>query len=315
LTEWLERQAMSATFFDHPELYRSLLDSLPAGVYVLDRERRVRFWNQEAEHLTGHLAHEAIGHDGTGHLLEPCDGDGRILSRDECPVARTLLDGKAQPFLGFYLHKNGHRVAVQGRTRALLEHSNLIVGAIVVFEDAFAGREKTETWGCLDPTTGIPSHRLTRSVLSECVAGMERSQQGFGVLRIRLLGLDEFRSRHGIQSAIPFLRTAAHTLRHSLDPENFLGRWGEDEFMAVLPSASPVMAAATAETLYSLVTHSEISWWGDRFPVKAVVSYAVAWPGDQLERLLNGLEPDHAAKRGQAVGVGSNPGRPDPTRG
>ena len=306
---------MSATFFDHPEMYRSVLDSLPTGVYILDRERRVRFWNQEAEHLTGHLAHEAVGQDGTGHLLEPCDEEGRVLSRNDCPVAQTLIHGQDQPFRGFYLHKNGHRLAVQGRTRAILEHSDLIVGAIVVFEDAFVGREKTETWGCLDPTTGIPSARLTRAVLSECVAGMERSQQGFGVLRIRLLGLDEFRSRHGIQSAIPFLRTAARTLRQCLDPENFLGRWGEDEFMVVLPSASLGTAAAAAEALHSLIARSEISWWGDRFCVKAVVSYAVAWPGDQLEKLLNGLEPAHAAKQGRVTGAGSNPGRSEPTRG
>jgi PAS domain S-box-containing protein len=309
---------MSATFFDHAELYRCLLDSLPIGVYILDRERRVRFWNQGAEHLTGHLAHEAVGQDGTGHLLEPCDGEGRILSRNDCPAAATLTHGHAQQFRGFYLHKNGHRVAVRGRTRAILEHSDLIVGAIVVFENAFVGCEEPSglpMWGCLDPTTGIPSHRLTRAVLSECVAGMEQTQQGFGVLRIRLLGLDEFRSKHGIQSAIPFLRTAAHTLRQSLDPENFLGRWGEDEFMAVLPSSSPVMAAATAETLYCLVTNSEISWWGDRFPVNAVVSYTVAWPGDQLEKLLNGLEPVHAAKQGRAVGAASNAGRSGPARG
>jgi PAS domain S-box-containing protein len=309
---------MPATFFDQPELYRSLLENLPIGVYILDRERRVRFWNRGAEHLTGHLAHEAIGQDGTGHLLEPCDSQGRILSGDGCPVTATLTHGHAQQCTVFYLHKNGHRVAVRARTRAILAHHDVIAGAIVLFEEAFVLREDEcghPMYGCLDPTTGIPSHRLTRAVLSECMAGMEQSQQGFSVLRIRVLGLDEFRSKHGIQSAIPFLRTAAHTLRHSLDPENFLGRWGADEFMAVLPSASPVMAAATAETIWSLITHSEISWWGDRFPVKAVVSYTVAWPGDKLEKLLNGLEPAHAAAQGRAVGAGSNGTRSKPTRG
>lgn len=309
---------MSATFFDQPELYRSLLESLPIGVYIVDRERRVRFWNQGAEHLTGHLAHEAMGRDGTGHLVEPCDHKGRVLSGDNCPVTATLTHGRAQQFRAFYLHKNGHRVAVRARTRAILEHSDVIVGAIVLFEEAFAFREEPSSlpmYGCLDPTTGIPSYRLTRAVLTECVAGMERSQQAFGVLRIRVLGLNEFRSKHGIQSAIPFLRTTAHSLRHSLDPESFLGRWGEDEFMAVLPSASPVMAAATAETVWSLVTHSEITWWGDRFPVKAVVSYAVAGPGDQLEKLLNGLEPAHAAAQGRAVGAAGNGAQSEPTRG
>jgi two-component system, cell cycle response regulator len=274
--------AMPATFFDHPELYRSLLESLPIGVYILDWEMRVRFWNRGAEQLTGHLAHEAVGQNGAGHLLEPCDREGRVMSGDDCPVLATLTHGHAQQFTAFYRHKNGYRVAVRVRAQAILEHNDVIVGAIVLFEEAFGTGEQSSgppTYGGLDPTTGIPSHRLTRAVLSECMAGMEQSRQGFGVLRVRVLGLDEFRSKHGIQSAIPFLRITAHTLRHSLNPENFLGRWGEDEFIAVLLSANPVAAAATAETLWSLVTHSEISWWGDRFPVAAVVSHTVARPG------------------------------------
>jgi GGDEF domain-containing protein len=229
-----------------------------------------------------------------------------VMSGDDCPVRATLTHGHAQQFTAFYRHKSGHRVAVRVRAHAILEHNDVIVGAIVLFEEAFATREESSgppMYGCLDPTTGIPSHRLTRAVLSDCMAGMEQSHQGFSVLRIRVLGLDEFRSKHGIQSAIPFLRTTAHTLRYSLDPENFLGRWGEDEFIAVLLSANLVAAAAAAETVWSLVTHSEISWWGDRFPVAAVVSYTVARPGDKLEQLLNRLEPAHAGAAGRAVGA------------
>jgi diguanylate cyclase (GGDEF)-like protein len=184
----------------------------------------------------------------------------------------------------------------------------MIVGAMVLLEEAFVSREDSAgspIYGCLDPATGIPSQQLTRAVLHECMAGMEQSQHAFGLLRVRVLGLDEFRSRHGIQSALPFLRTAAHTLRSSLDPQNFVGRWGEDEFMVVLPSANPATTRTTAETLWNLVTHSEMSWWGDRFPVQAVVMHAVAQPGDKLERLLNGLEPAHAAAAGRAVGAAS----------
>ena len=158
-------------------------------------------------------------------------------------------------------------------------------------------------YGCLDPATGIPSYQLTRAVLNECIAGMERSRTGFGLLRVRILGLDEFRAKHGIQSHLPFLRAAAHTLRHSLDPEIFLGRWGEDEFIVVLPSTNPLTTVAASETVWSLITHSDVSWWGDHFPVPAVVTYGVAQPGDQLEALLNGLEPTHAAKTGRSIGA------------
>ena len=301
-------QSMSAHFFDDPELYRSLLESLPVGVYVLDPERRVRFWNHGAEHLTGHLAHEAMGQDATGHLLAPCDRKGQAMSGEHCPITATLHTRQRQQGTAFYLHKNGHRVAVRLETQAICEHNDVLLGVMVIFEEAFAFRANStepHLYGCIDAATGIPSQRLTRALLSECMAWMEQTHQGFGLLRIRVLGLDEFRAQHGRQSALPFLRATAHTLRHSLDPENFLARWGEDEFIAVLPSANPVAAAAAAETVWNLVTQSEISWWGDRFPVEAVVSHVVARPGDQLEQLLNRLKPEHATAAGRAVGAKS----------
>ena len=51
---------MSTTIFDDSKLYRSVLEDLPVGVYIVDLKRRVRFWNRGAEHLTGHLPHEVI---------------------------------------------------------------------------------------------------------------------------------------------------------------------------------------------------------------------------------------------------------------
>src|SRR5208283_5861939 len=138
----------------------------------------------------------------------------------------------------------------------VLERGEAVAGAMVVFEEAFTFPDNSvePMYGCLDAATGIPSHRLTRAVLNECVAGMERSRQGFGLLRIRVLGLDEFRAKHGIQSAFPLLRTTAQTLRHSLDPEIFVGRWGEDEFILVLPSANRVTTKAAAKNAYKLDT-------------------------------------------------------------
>lgn len=77
------------------------------------------------------------------------------------------------------------------------EPGDAIVGVAVLFYEAFVYREESSgppMYGCLDATTGIPSRRLTRAVLNECMAGMEESHTGFGPLRIRVLGLEEFRS-------------------------------------------------------------------------------------------------------------------------
>ncbi len=304
-------------FFEDPALYRSVLANLPIGIYVLDREQRVRFWNRGAEQITGYLAHEVMGQI-CRESLPHCDLQGRVLAGDHCPVTTTFRDGRALQNHVFTLHKQGHRLGVQVRTLPLLDDNGLIVGVAVAFEEAPTSSIPESSgalmYGCLDPLTGVPSQRLTRAVLAESLAGLEDTHGGLGLLRIRILGLKEFSGRYGADSIAPFLRTSAQTIRHGLSAEDFLGRWAEDEFLAMLHSSSPVKVAAMAELIWRQVSQSEISWWGDRSRVRAVVDYVVAGPGDKLESLLSQMKPSHAALAAKASGVG---GAPDsaPSRG
>jgi PAS domain S-box-containing protein len=294
---------MSSTLLDDPKLFRHVLEDLPVGIYIVDRERRIRFWNYGAEHITGYLAHEVVGY-VLEDVVQACDRNGNSFGGEERPVTVTLTERRAQACTAFFLHKSGHRVPVNARTLPLRslpnsEHGGAIEGATVQFEEEFAYREEAPEpamYGCLDAVTRIPSRRLTQALLNECLAGMEETGAGFGLLRIRLLGLEEFRLKHGPQSVAPFLRTAARTLRHSLDTENFLGCWGENEFLAVLPSTSPVMVATTAETLWNLLSQSEVSWWGDRFVVGSEIAYILASAGKNLETLLGEMRPAHSSQ-------------------
>jgi len=307
---------MSSNLLDNPELSRHVLEDLPVGICIVDRKRRILFWNHGAEHITGYLTHEAVGH-VLEDVVQSCDRQGHGFGGERRPVSLTLTERRPQECTAFFLHKNGHRVPVNVRTLPLPtlsnpEHVGAIEGATVLFEEVFAYREELPgpaMYGCLDQTTRIPSRRLTQAVLNECLAGMEESGVGFGLLRIRLLGLDEFRAKHGPQSVAPFLRTAARTLRHSLDTESFLGCWGENEFLAVLPSVSPVTLATAAETLWTLLGQSEISWWGDRFVVGSEVACTLAAAGKDPETLLRdeacALQQDGAGSRGGSCGRGA----------
>ena len=293
-----------ADLLDDPALFRSLLEELPVGIYVVDRQQRIRFWNRGAEHITGHLAHEVVGQRDKDELLKPCDRQGRSLSGEHSPMAATLSHGESHRFSAFYLHKSGHRVPVRVRLRPIFEHGDVVVGAISLFEETLSFREDLPgplMYGCLDATTGVPSHRLTHAVLNECLAGMEQTHSGFGWMQVRILNLDEFAVRHGPQSMAPFLRTTAQTLRHNLDAQSFLGRWGHDQFFAVLPSASPMVVTATADRIRRMLHQSEIAWWGDHFRIEAEVRSGVALPGDRLEALWP--EPSHAP--GDAAGTGN----------
>ncbi len=303
---------MFSNLLENPKLFRHVLEDLPVGIYIVDRERRIRFWNRCAEHLTGHLGQEVVGH-AVEDIVQACDRRGNRLSGEHCPVTIALRHGLPQQCTAYYLHKNGHRVALRIRTLAVLGHGEVIEGAAVLLEETLVCSEESSgppMYGCLDAATGIPSRRLTRAVLNECMAGVKESHLGFGVLRIRVLGLEEFRAKHGPQSAVPFLRTAAQTLRHSLDAENFLGCWGENEFLAVLPTASPVTVATTAETVWNLLRHSEVLWWGDRFPIETEVAHTMAAAGNDVESLVGEMVASHSSRTAKpaAAGAGGDSG-------
>ena len=298
---------MVSNLLDNPKLFRHLVEDLPMGIYIVDPQRRIRFWNHGAEHITGHLAHEVIGL-VLDDVVQACDRDGNRLAGEQRPVTTTISEHEPQQCTAFYLHKGGHRVAVKIRTRPILEYGDTIGGASVLFEEAILEHQSSvpPMYGCLDPTTGIPSFRLTRAVMYECMAGMEESHIGFGLLRIRVLGLREFRAKHGPQAVAPFLRATAHTLRRTLDEEKFLGCWGENEFLAVLPSASPLTVATTAETIFNLLSHSEVLWWGDHFLIESDIACTVATPGSDLETLLEGMKPLHSSGAAKAAGAANN---------
>ena len=65
----------------NPESYRSILESLPTGAYLIDRDRRIILWSDGAETLTGYFRHEVIGH---------CCADDLLMHGDEHTDAKPL---------------------------------------------------------------------------------------------------------------------------------------------------------------------------------------------------------------------------------
>ena len=294
-------------FFQDPALYRSVLENLPIGIYVLDLDQRVRFWNRGAEKITGYLAQEVLGQ-VCREPLPHCDPQGRVLTGDHCPITTTFRDGRAVHNHVFTLHKQGHRLGVQVRTLPLFDNNDLLKGVAVAFEeraanfvDQFSG---ALMFGCLDSVTGVPSQRLTRCVILESLAGLQETQRGFGLLRIRVMGLTELAARYGADSLVTILHTVAQTLRHNVDAESFLGRWSESEFLALLESASPMRVAAAAESLTQLLSTLKITWWGDCFFLQTEVACVMARPGDNLEPLLNRMQAPHPQSATRAAGAG-----------
>ncbi len=72
-----------ASLFDNPDFVRSVLEDLPTGIYIVDRDQRIRFWNRGAEHIIGHLSQEVVGRIYTEHIVDACDACGQTLDDNQ----------------------------------------------------------------------------------------------------------------------------------------------------------------------------------------------------------------------------------------
>jgi two-component system, cell cycle response regulator len=70
--------------------YRELLDNVGDGLYFTDGERRISYWNKEAEEITGYSREEVLGRRCMDNLLVHVDAAGRQLCSEGCPLRFSL---------------------------------------------------------------------------------------------------------------------------------------------------------------------------------------------------------------------------------
>ena len=102
------------------EQFHDVFDDLYEGVYFVDRDRGITFWNQGAVRITGFTSQEMLGHFCYDNLLNHVDEQGNQLCMGGCPLHATLQDGNARSAQVYLHHKSGHRVRVNVRIRPLV---------------------------------------------------------------------------------------------------------------------------------------------------------------------------------------------------
>ncbi len=281
---------------EDPNLFRTVLETLQTGVYLLGRDATIRFWNAGAERITGYRRHEVIGRSCRDNILLHCNERQCLSCGSACPLTGTVHEGKPRDALLVFQHKSGHRVPVQLHSIPIRDRQGAIIGLAESFDEQIslsepeAQQHNLAAHGCLDPVTGAMNPSLTRSYLREHVAFFMEYDLPFGLLLIRICQLQHFLSAHGREAADDILHVVAETLRHTLGNAAFLGRWTADQFLAIVPNCEPAELSRIGDSIQKIVASSEIRWWGDLLPVEVSVGQTMVQAGDRLERLLERAE-------------------------
>ena len=76
---------------EQAEIFRAVLEALPTGVYFVDRNKKIAFWNDGAERITGYLRQDVVGRACRDDILVQCTEDGTVVCAPTCGAHPHLL--------------------------------------------------------------------------------------------------------------------------------------------------------------------------------------------------------------------------------
>jgi diguanylate cyclase (GGDEF)-like protein/PAS domain S-box-containing protein len=272
--------------------YRKILESLSVGVYFVDLDRRITYWNEGAEQLSGYRREEVVGRSCRDNILVHTDAEGCQLCLTGCPLLAAFHEGNDQKAEVFMKHKAGHRVPVAVRVSPIKDGEGRVVGGVEVFSEngeklaALAKAVEMEQMAMVDPLTGVGNRRFGEMTLREAAARHARDGEPYAVI---FADLDHFKGvndGYGHDAGDAVLRAVAQTLAGNLRSFDYVGRWGGEEFLIVLGRADGERAAAAARRCCALVRSCGVDWEGSMIRSTVSMGVAVAGEGEKAEDVV-----------------------------
>jgi len=277
---------------DNIEIYKRLLDNLNEGIYLLNNDRKITFWNRGAEKLTGFSQSDVLGKRCSDAVILHIDEEGKNICDTDCPVVKTMNDGRSREEEIYLHHRQGHRVPVRVRIVPILDKDKRIIGAAEILSENFSNAalkrriKHLQQQSLLDPVTQLLNRRGIEINLNSRVEEMKRYDLKFGLLFIDIDRFKSINDTYGHVTGDEVLKMVSKTLANSLRPFDTLGRWGGEEFIAIVANVDDQMLSSIAERCRFLVEHSGLPDEHGSVKVTVSIGATLSRPDDDMLKLI-----------------------------
>lgn len=220
------------------DFYLKVLNGLKEGIYFVDHERKITFWNKGAEDITGYKSKEILEHFCYDNILDHVDQGGCHLCHNGCPLQKTLEDGLERTTVVYLNHKDGHRVETKINVVPIIEN-DCIIGAVETFKDDIGmvtvskDIENLRTLAFYDMLTGLPNRRYIEEQVKIKLKEFENLNLSFGFAFIDIDWFKHVNDEYGHDLGDEVLKLLSRAFQKSVRGTDFVGQWGGEEFVAV----------------------------------------------------------------------------------
>jgi len=274
------------------EIQGQILDRLREGVYFVDRNRRIVYWNKAAEKLTGYAREQVIGRSCADGVLMHIDGEGNCLCRTGCPLAATMQDGKDREAHVFMYHAQGHRLPVWVRAATIRGRDNEVIGSVQIFSDdtdrigMLDRLREMEQTALVDELTGLANRRYFDRAINASMEAYARDGTQFGLLVIDIDHFKQFNDTYGHAVGDKVLQLVAKTLIHNCRAYDTPVRWGGEEFVVISDRVTAETLHATAQRMRTLIAASALRHQDKELHITVSIGCSAVQPGDDADAVI-----------------------------
>ena len=274
------------------ESYARIIDSLHDGLYFVDTNRVITYWNKAAERISGFSAAEVIGKSCADNILTHVDGTGRSLCLGLCPLAACIADGADREAEVYLHHKDGHRVPVLVRVSTLKDPAGKVIGGIELFTDISNIQANNlrvielEKLALLDNLTQLANRNYIERELQSRFEENRRLKIPFGILFIDIDYFKAVNDTYGHDTGDEVLRFIARTFVSNSRPFDLYGRWGGEEFLGIIRNINPDDLVHLGDRLRTLIEHSYVVHGDEKLHVTVSLGATSMKEGDTIESLI-----------------------------
>ncbi len=118
--------------------YKELIEKISDGIYFVDKDRKILYWNKSSERITGFPREEVLGRHCFDNILRHINDEGKELCKEDCPLVHSIKNKRVET-AEVYLHrKDSVRVPVSVSASPIYNDEGEPVGTVEIF------RENTE---------------------------------------------------------------------------------------------------------------------------------------------------------------------------
>lgn len=246
------------------KVYENILEQLNEGIYYVDTERKITYWNKAAETISGYTKEEVMGRSCADNLLRHIDESGNEMCKNDCPITGAILKGAGAEKNIYLHHKNGHRVKVFTRITPIRNNNGDVVGAVELFTDLtndthtelISELEKLKKEVYSDALTQIGNRKYGEITLERRFRDWQDYRIPFSIFFIDIDFFKKINDTYGHCTGDSVLKMVSKSITSLLRSMDVVCRWGGEEFIIISPNITGSAVTMVGERIRRFIEQS-----------------------------------------------------------